>query len=380
MSDLHKYSCQSLNQDDIDAVVSVLQSEFLTQGPITEEFESHTASYVNAQYACAVNSATSGLHLALLALGIKPGDSIWTTPNTFVATVNAALYCGASVQLVDINLETLNIDIDLLETKLDHAQKSKTLPAAIIPVHFGGYPLDMERIDNLKKKYGFQVIEDVSHALGSSFNNEAIGSCKWSDATVFSFHPVKPVTCGEGGIITCNKLQTFELLKQLRSHGIRRQTASTTGKLAYEQISMGFNYRLSDIHAALGKSQLKRARDFVHTRAGIRELYEQKLQGFPISFQKLAQNSKSSHHLAVVRFANKSTRDRVQLRLQSEGIGTNQHYIPIYRHSFHKTLGELNDFPNMEAYFKTGLTLPLHAKLTHSEALHVCQIIKEELE
>ena len=379
MSHLDKYSCQSISQDDVEAVLTVLNSDFLTQGPKTHEFEDQISRYVDSKYACSVNSATSGLHVALLALGIGPGDSVWTTPNTFVATVNAAIYCGATVRLIDIDLETLNIDIDLLSIELEEAHRKGTLPKAIIPVHFGGCSVDMTKIDLLREKYGFFVVEDASHALGAKVGQEKTGSCKWSDATVFSFHPVKPITCGEGGVVTCNSIDMLESMKRLRSHGIDRSNREQSETLPYQQIEIGYNYRLSDIHAALGLSQLKRSDSFLEKRAKLRSIYEEYLCDSPISFQKSVKNGRSSQHLLAVQFDSKPVRDQVKMRMISEGIGINFHYTPVYRHSFHKGLGNHNEFPKMEAYFSTGLTLPLHVKLLEEEVIHVCKLIKEEL-
>lgn len=380
MSDLNKYSRQSINQDDIDAVVAVLHSEFLTQGPVVEEFETEISNYVQSQFACAVNSATSGLHISLLALGVGSSDVVWTTSNTFVATVNSILYCGARVELIDVDPLTLNMDLDALEKKLKAANTTGDIPKAIIPVHFGGNPIDMPRIGGLAKQYGFAVIEDASHALGARFDEEPIGSCRWSDLTVFSFHPVKPITCGEGGVVTCNSPKIIDRLISLRSHGIQRNNTMAERSLPYEQVTLGFNYRLSDIHAALGKSQLTRSDKYIAYRAELRELYGKSLDHSQVKLQSISERAKSSHHLLVAQFRNENTRNQIKKRLLSEKVGVNFHYTPIYQHSFHRELGTDSDFPNIAQYFRTGITLPLHVNLSPTEVQSVCQIINEELE
>jgi len=383
MSLLNTYSCQSIDQSDIDAVTDVLKSEYLTQGPMVKKFESSVADFTGARFGCAVSSATAGLHIGLIALGIKPGDHVWTTPNTFVATANAALYCGAKVDLIDIDQSDLNMDLDLLEHKLLTTSHNGILPKVIIPVHFGGNPVDMKRLSHLSERYQFKVLEDGSHALGSKTPEEYVGACKYSDAAVFSFHPVKPITCGEGGIITCNSEELYESLCSIRSHGITKNVRQSQKilpeELYYEQESLGWNYRLSDIHAALGNSQLLKIRVLTKKREELRHIYEAELASFPIQFQTTDQRSASSNHLLVARFTNTSTRNKVHDHLRQLNIATSFHYIPIYRHPYHRSLGDALNFPVMEHYYSTGLTLPLHCKLTKSDVIDVVKSIQEVL-
>ncbi|MDB9862139.1 UDP-4-amino-4,6-dideoxy-N-acetyl-beta-L-altrosamine transaminase [Litorivicinus sp.] len=381
MSHLSSYSCQSIDQDDIDAVVAVLNSEFLTQGPATAAFERAVANATNSPFACAVSSATAGLHLALVGLGLLEGDSVWTTPNTFVATVNAALYCGASVRLIDIDSETLNINLDCLERALQEADRDGQLPKIVIPVHFGGNPVNMEKLSRLSDKYGFKVLEDASHALGSRSQHETIGQCEFSDAAVFSFHPVKPLTSGEGGVITCKSQNLHALISRLRSHGVSRENLNAQHglpeELSYEQTDLGWNYRLSDINAALGTSQLGKLKTRVEERVRLREIYKNELQPYAVKLQRIDTDCCSSNHLLVAQFENQSMRNEVHNSLRASNIATNFHYIPIYRHPYHKNIGKITDFPIMESYFSTGLTLPLHIKLTINEVKQVCTKIKE---
>ena len=379
MSDVNRYSCQSIDDTDIDAVTEVLRSDFLTQGPAVEAFENSVSRYVQSPFACAVNSATSGLHIALLALDIGPSDMVWTSPNTFVATVNSVLYCGADVALIDIDPDTLNIDPNLLERQLKLADQNGNLPKAIIVVHFGGVPAEMKSINDLATKYNIAIIEDASHALGASIDNEPVGSCKWSDAAVFSFHPVKPITCGEGGMVTCKSPSLHDRLIKLRTHGIQRNPDTENNDLAYEQQSLGFNYRLSDIHAALGKSQLRRSEEFILQRSEMRAIYESQLDRSAVKLQTIPRASRSSHHLLVAQFADQALRDRIKAHLSQKAIGINFHYIPIYKHQFHRNLGTDEDFPMMANYFRTGITLPLHTKLTTDEVEFVCHAINEAI-
>lgn len=376
------YSCQSLDDEDIEAVISVLKSPLLTQGPKVKEFELTIRSMVNAEFACAVTNATAGLHLAMTAMGISPGDRVWTTPNTFVATVNAAVQCGASVELIDISEDSLNINMDLIEARLAQITSKKQLPKLIVPVHFAGLPCDMPRLHSLAEKYGFSILEDASHALGSAQLCDPTGCSKYSDATVFSFHPVKPITSGEGGVIVTNNNDLFTKLMRMRTHGVVKcNSESNKGFIipSYDQISDGFNYRLSEIHGALGLSQLRHVFKYAEKRAHLRQRYQLNLKGHQIRFQDAGPNNHSAHHLLVLRFQNQYIRDSVAKVLSQANIGINFHYIPIYRHTKHKNLGTSTDFPVMEDYFATGLTVPLHVKLTIDDVDNISSYIIEVL-
>jgi len=383
MGKLDTYSCQSLDDADINAVVGVLRSDFLTQGPMVSEFEASMTDIPKAAHACAVSSATAALHIGLAGLGVKKGDHVWTTPNTFVATVNAARYCEASVSLIDIDQETFNLDLSALERKLTTTTDPNLLPKIVIPVHFGGNPVDSERLSQLATKYGFKILEDASHALGSANAKEIVGQCKFSDAAVFSFHPVKPLTSGEGGVITTNSVDLHENFCQLRSHGIVRDpNGSPDGlprELYYEQIQMGWNYRMSDIHAALGNSQLNRLASTVAYRQQLRNRYVEELDSSSIKFQTIEEETLSSNHLMIAQFETHAKRNAVYKALKTAGIGSSFHYIPVYRHPIHRTLGNPIDFPVMEHYYATALTLPLHVKLTESDITSVASIVKEVL-
>lgn len=375
MSFRHTYSCQTLDDEDIRSVTKVLKSDYLTQGPMIDAFERELASSVDAAFSIAISSATAGLHLALAALGIGNGDWVWTTTNTFVATVNTALMRNAQVKLIDIDLDTFNIDLGKLERELEYAAVTQSLPHAIVVVHFGGSPVNMSRLGELAKRFQFKVIEDASHAYGGSFSGHPIGSCHASDVCVFSFHPVKPITTGEGGMITTNDPCLYTKMKRMRSHGIERSQKDHHPNWHYDQVSEGWNYRMTDLSAALGISQLKKSERFLEKRRVLREIYASQLDGFPIQLQRLDDSSVSSHHLCVLRFSTRHVRDRVNTHLQKEGIGTNFHYIPIYRHSFHTKLGSSEDFPNSERYYETALTVPLHVKLEDREVIDICQEI-----
>jgi len=383
MGKLDTYSCQSIDDADINSVVGVLKSDFLTQGPMVSEFEASMTDITKATYACALSSATAALHVALAGLGVKQGDHVWTTPNTFVATVNAARYCGASVSLIDINQGTYNLDLSVLERKLTTVAVPNLLPKVVIPVHFGGNPVDSERLSSLATKYGFKILEDASHALGSANTDETVGQCKFSDAAVFSFHPVKPLTSGEGGVITTNSADLHKNFCQLRSHGIvRNSRGSSDGlppELYYEQVQMGWNYRLSDIHAALGNSQLRKLTSTVAYRQRLRNRYLEELHSSPIRFQTIEKETLSSNHLMIAQFETCSKRNAVYTALKAAGIGSSFHYIPVYRHPIHITLGHPRDFPVMEHYYQTALTLPLHVKLTEPDIIKVATIIREAL-
>ncbi len=334
------YSTQKIYNSDIISVNKVLKSDYLTTGPVLEKFEKSVSKYVNSKYAVGVNSATSGLHLACMSLNIKKKDNVWVAANSFVASANAAIYLGAKVDFIDINLETYNIDIEALKKKLKKTDK-KNLPKALVVVHFAGYPCELNQIKFLSKKYNFKIIEDASHALGARYKNKRIGNCQFGDIAVFSFHPVKIITSGEGGIITTNNKIYYERLMRLRNHGITRSKIFMKKKKMpswyYEQIDLGYNYRMSDIHAALGLGQLNHINEFLKKRNKIAKIYNKKLKKLPLGLPKIKDNFYSTFHLYVVLInSNKINRDQVYKKLMNSNIYTNVHYIPIYRQPFYK--------------------------------------------
>ena len=373
------YGKQSINQDDIDAVVNVLKSDFLTQGPKVAEFENNLANYCDVTYAKAVNNGTAALHLAYLAIGLESGDIVWTTPNTFVATANAALYCGALVDFVDIDPKTYNLSIKSLKEKLIQAKKDNKLPKLVVPVHFSGQSCEMRDIWELSKEYGFKVIEDACHALGGEYLNKKVGNCEYSDMAVFSFHPVKMITTGEGGAITTNNKQLNEKVELLRSHGIIKDATKlnnqSDGDWYYEQQALGFNYRLTDIQAALGISQLKRLDSFVAKRREIAKRYLSELQGITLPYQHPDTNS--SWHLFVIQVKN---RKAIQQQLKGRGIGSQVHYIPVVSQPYYQDMGYgIEQHPETEAYYQNTLSIPLYYGLSSAEQKLVISSIRDLL-
>lgn len=369
------YGRQDINQHDIDAVIQVLKSEFLTQGPMVPRFERAVADYCGASYGVAVNSATSALHIACLALGLGPGDYLWTTPITFVASANCGLYCGAKVDFVDIDPDTYNLCPKALETKLIQAEQEGRLPKVVVPVHFGGQPCNMEAIHGLSKRYGFRTIEDASHAIGGRYKGEPIGNCRYSDITIFSFHPVKIITSAEGGMAITNDHKLVAQMARLRSHGITREAADMThasdGPWYYQQIELGFNYRMTDIQAALGLSQMQRLDEFVAKRHVLAARYDELLSGLPVTAPYQGENSYSGLHLYVIRLDITDPRvPQLQTfeRMRMAGIGVNLHYIPIYRQPYYARAGySPEDFPEAEKYYSEAITLPMYPGLTEEE-------------
>lgn len=366
------YSRQLITQADVDAVVSALRSDFITQGPAIPRFEQATAAYCGTSQAVAVNSATSALHIACRALELGPGDRAWTSPISFVASANCARYCGAEVDFVDIDPRTYNINPAALEQKLIKADRAAQLPKVVIPVHFAGQSCDMRAIHGLSRHYGFRIIEDASHAIGGCYGGEPIGNCRYSDITVFSFHPVKIITTAEGGMALTNDGELFRRMSLLRSHGITRDAGEMThapdGPWYYQQLDLGFNYRLTDLQAALGVSQLSRLNEFVALRRKQAERYDEALRDLPLSRPWQHPDSFSSFHLYPVRLnldAIRITHREVFTALRAAGIGVNLHYIPIYRQPYYVRLGfDPDDFPESERYYAEAISLPLFPGLT----------------
>jgi UDP-4-amino-4,6-dideoxy-N-acetyl-beta-L-altrosamine transaminase len=362
------YGRQHIEEDDIRAVVEVLKSDRLTQGPVIEEFERAVASYCGAKYAVAVSSGTAALHLACLAAGLGPGDLLWTSPNTFVASANCALYCGARVDFVDINHRTYNMDVAKLTEKLETAARRDQLPKVVVPVHFAGQSCEMAAIRELADKYGFTVIEDACHALGGHYRRTKVGSCAFSEMTVFSFHPVKIITTGEGGMILTNREDLYEKLLRLRTHGITRDPAlmegETHGPWYYQQIELGFNYRMTDIQAALGLAQLRKVEKFVERRRYLAEKYNEELRDLPVALPWQDPDAYSAYHLYVLRLhleELKKSRKQIFQELRAAGINVNVHYIPVHTQPYYKKLGfKTGDFPEAEEYYREAISLPLY--------------------
>jgi len=367
------YGRQDIQDSDVDAVLEVLKSDFLTQGPVVPCFEKVVCAFCGVSNAVAVNSATSALHVALMALGVSTGDTVWTSPNTFVASANAALYCGANVDFVDIDLGTYNISITALKKKLEQAAAKGVLPKVLIPVHLTGQPCDMRAIHELSLQYGFKVVEDASHAIGGRYRGGAIGNCEYSDITVFSFHPVKIVTTAEGGMALTNNPVLAEQMSLFRSHGITRDpplmTRAPEGPWYYEQIALGYNYRMTELQAALGVSQMQRLQGYVDRRHEIAARYTQELQGLPLVFPKHEEFAHSAYHLYVIRLDLDAIKPLTHLEvfqsLRERDILVNLHYIPVHTQPYYKKLGfEWGDFPNAEAYYKSAISIPMFPTLS----------------
>jgi UDP-4-amino-4,6-dideoxy-N-acetyl-beta-L-altrosamine transaminase len=381
------YGRQAIVDDDIAAVVEVLRSDFLTQGPQVPRFELAIAAVCDAPHAVAVNSATSALHIACLALDVGPGDLVWTSPNTFVASANCARYCGADVDFVDIDPVTLNMSVTALEQRLVEAQEKGRLPKVVIPVHFSGLPCDMARIDALAKRFRFRVIEDASHAIGARHADGWVGDCRYSDITVFSFHPVKIITTAEGGLATTRSAELARRLRTLRSHGITRDPAEfdhkNEGPWYYEQRVLGFNYRLTDLQAALGTSQLKHLRAWIDRRHVLADQYDVALTGLPLVLPVRFADSRSALHLYVVQVDPARTtvsRREAFDRLRAAGIGVSVHYIPVHVQPDYVNLGfREGQFPNAERYYSRCISLPMFATLTDDDQQRVIEALRKAL-
>jgi UDP-4-amino-4,6-dideoxy-N-acetyl-beta-L-altrosamine transaminase len=382
------YGKQEITQADIDAVVEVLKSDFLTQGPMVPKFEQTVASHVGAKHALAVNSATSALHIACLALGLGKGDWLWTSPVTFVASANCGLYSGAEVDFVDIDPQTYNLCPNALEAKLEQAKKDNRLPKVVVAVHLCGQPCDMEAIAVLAQEYGFKVIEDASHAIGGKYKDGFIGSGGYSDITVFSFHPVKIVTTAEGGMALTNDDGLAERMNLLRSHGITRDPSLMThepdGPWYYQQVDLGFNYRMTDLQAALGVSQMQRLDDFVSRRHELAKRYDRLLADLPLTLPWQHPDSYSGLHLYVIRLQldniNQSHREVFEA-LKQQGIGVNLHYIPVHTHPYFSQMGfKEDDFPQSMAYYREAISLPMFHGLTYEQQDTVIECLKRALQ
>jgi len=382
------YGRQTVSEDDIRAVVDVLRSDWLTQGPSIELFERAVADYCGATYAVAVNSATSALHIACLAAGLGSGDLLWTTPNTFVASANCALYCGADVDFIDIDRRTYNLSIENLEHKLRQAESCGRLPKIVVPVHFSGQSCEMEPIRKLSRQYGFTIIEDASHAIGGRYRESIIGSGTFSDMTVLSFHPVKIVTTGEGGMVLTNSKDLHDKLVRLRSHGITRDpelmVGESHGPWYYQQIELGFNYRMTDMQAALGVSQMHRLDEFVERRHYLASRYDRLLLSLPLTVPWQHPDSYSAWHLYVIKLdlenLTKSHR-QVFEELRQANIGVNIHYIPVHTQPYYRRLGfNPGDFPVAEQYYERAISLPMFFGLTEDQQDYVVDILKKVLQ
>ncbi len=382
------YGKQDINQADIDSVVNILKSNFLTQGPQIPLFEKNVSDYCGVSSAVAVNSATSALHVACLALGLGKGDWLWTSPNTFVASANCGLYCGANVDFVDIDPMTYNLCTKELEKKLIQARKDNNLPKIVIPVHFAGQSCNMEKISSLSKEYGFSVIEDASHAIGGRYQGKSIGCCQYSDITVFSFHPVKIITTAEGGLAVTNNISLADKMKSLRSHGITRDkslmTSVSEGDWYYQQIDLGFNYRMTELQAALGLSQMKRLDEFVARRHECKEYYDELLEGVPIVTPFQSPDCYSALHLYPILLDQaqiNKPRQQVFKELRASKIGVNVHYIPVHMQPYYKDRGfKKGDFPESENYYKSVISIPLFQSLTKEMQDEVVGTLKSILE
>ncbi len=383
------YGKQDISLADIEAVVAVLQSDFLTQGPAVPRFEQAVSDYVGAQHAIAVNSATAALHIACMALDLGPGDWLWTSPNTFVASSNCALYCGSQVDFVDIDPQTYNISIPKLTEKLEAAKRANKLPKILIPVHFAGQSCEMQAIYTLSQEYGFRIVEDASHAIGGKYLEQSIGNCRFSDITVFSFHPVKIITTGEGGMALTNDDKLRDRMLRYRTHGITTnpqllQPRPNDEIWNYQQIDLGYNYRITDIQAALGVSQLQRVDEFVQRRHEIANRYDAAFKNFPIITPSQHPDTWSSYHLYPIRIRESmcgKTQRQVYDALHASEIKANLHYIPVYRQPYYEALGFKAGYcPEAELYHKEVVSLPMFSSLADDDQSYIIDRIRSAFE
>jgi UDP-4-amino-4,6-dideoxy-N-acetyl-beta-L-altrosamine transaminase len=379
------YGRQDITQSDIDAVIAVLRSDFLTQGPMVPRFERAVADYCGARHAVAANSATSALHVACMALGLGPGDWLWTSPITFVASANCGLYCGAQIDFVDIDPRTYNLDSRALETKLVEAERHGRLPKIVVPVHFGGQSCDMRAIHALSRKYGFRIVEDASHAIGGRYLNEPVGNCRYSDVTVFSFHPVKIITTTEGGMALTNDPDLAERMELARSHGITRDPARMThasdGPWYYQQIALGYNYRMTDVQAVLGVSQIQRMDQYVSRRHELARRYDALLAELPVMTPWQDPDAYSGLHLYVVRLhLDRMTRSHAEVfeSLRAQDIGVNLHYIPVHTQPYYRQMGfGAGSFPEAERYYAEAISLPMYPTLHEEQQDLVVEALRQ---
>lgn len=374
------YSKQFISKEDIKNVNKVLQSKFLTQGKVIQDFEKKISRFVNSKFAVAVSSASAALHLSCLALNLRKGKTLWTVPNTFVASATCALHCGAKVDFVDIDENTSNLCIEKLKRKLEISKKKNCLPDILIPVHFAGQPTNQKEIFGLSKKYRFKIIEDASHSLGSRHLEEKVGSCRWSDLTVFSFHPVKPITTAEGGIITTNNKKLFNNLIELRNLGISRdyKKLKVKSKWYYELKSLGFNYRMNEIQASLGISQLKKINKFNKFRNKIAKIYFKNLKETSLLLPKIEETNYSSFHLFVVKFKKKMNYDKIYKKLINKKIGVNLHYLPVHLHPLFKKMGfRKGNFPISEKHAQRAFSIPIFYNMKNIDIMRVVRVLRE---
>ncbi|HEY0924794.1 UDP-4-amino-4,6-dideoxy-N-acetyl-beta-L-altrosamine transaminase [Rheinheimera pacifica] len=379
------YGRQHITQADIDAVTQVLQSDFLTQGPAVHAFEQRFCELTTAQHAVAVNSATSALHIACLALGVGPGSRVWTSPISFVASANGARCCGADIDFVDVEPDSGNMAVDKLRQKLEQARSNDTLPQVVIPVHLAGASCDMQQIHYLANEFGFSVIEDASHAVGASYQDEPVGNCRYSDITVFSFHPVKIITTAEGGMAMTNNTELADKMRLLRSHGISRDenmmTEPAHGAWYYQQLLLGFNYRMTDIQAALGLSQSLRLLPIIQKRQLLAANYNRLLSELPVALPALDDINISAWHLYIIRLDDKTKRKAIFDGLRDAGIGANVHYIPIHTQPYYQQLGfDWGDFPVAEDFYERIISLPMFPELTGEQQQYIADKLAELLQ
>ena len=387
MNRMIPYAKQDISDEDIDSVIEVLKSDFLTQGNQGPLFEDIISKRMGAKYALAANSATSCLHLSCLSLGLSKGDILWTSPITYVASANCALFCGAEVDFVDIDPLTWNISVEILEEKLKTARKRKKIPKILVLVHLAGNPCDLKKIFDLSKEYGFSIIEDASHALGSKYSEEQIGSSTYSDISVFSFHPVKNITTGEGGMVLTNNKEIAEKVNLYRSHGVTRDTNKmfnkNEGLWYYEQLLLGFNFRMNEIQASLGISQMNSLDKFISKRNEVSQMYMKNLKNLPLTFQKVRNEDLSTWHLFIIHLKLDQlelTRLEIYNSLREKGIGVNVHYIPVHLQPFYRNLGfKQGDYPNSESYYDGALTIPMYTKLKKKDIEFVIQALQESI-
>ncbi len=380
------YGRQEITEEDISEVEKVLRSDYLTQGEAVPKFEKSVAGYCGVNYGIAVNSATSALHISCVALNLSPGDWLWTSPNTFVASANCAIYCGANIDFVDIDPNTYNMSIESLSDKLKKADKLGKLPKIVIPVHFAGQPCNMPAIHDLSKRYGFKIIEDASHAIGASYDKKKIGSCLHSDITVFSFHPVKIITTAEGGMALTNNEEVADRLSRLRTHGITKDKKRMIKKSDneiwnYQQIELGFNYRMNDIQGTLGLSQMKRIDKYIHRRHEIAKKYDLELKKLPVKTPWQSPKAYSSYHLYPIILRDNlgnNSQKKLYEQLNKNKIAANLHYIPVHRHPYYENLGfKKNDFPEAEKFHQKAISIPIYATLKNDQQEHIIKTLKE---